>query len=261
MAKGLVKKIARKAWKVTKRLTGNRYGRGYSQILSKGVPQMVKDISYLKSVINSEKLRITVHNASPVPVSQVNANANGYYILDITPVPAQGDGVSNRTGSSLKLHSSSINLQLYQQSAAISPMKFKIFIIKVNGNPDLLTNVVGQFLVANPFNTATDYNSNRNPDFMKNFRVLRVIKTSLAPDNLTSAVSMRELRIGLKYKNHHVRYDRNTTTVTNGQIVMLITVDSGNQSTTTASTLNVPVQATNTGALVNWFYDHYYYDN
>lgn len=262
MAKAFVKSLAKKAWKATKRITGNRYGRGYSQIMKKGVPQMVKDINYLKSVINSEKLRLTYNTPTPQAFGQVNGNVTAIHQFDITPNPSQGDGYNNRTGSSIKLHSTNIAFQFSQQASAISGAKFKIYIVQIIGSPEPLATTAANFFIANPFNTVVDINSSRNPDYFKNYKVLRTKTVRLSSDSTTSMTAMKSIRLGLKYKSHHVRWDKNSNTViTAGQIVMFIVADSGNMSGSTVSTLEVPVKATNTGAFVQYAYDHYYYDN
>lgn len=264
MAKRYVKKYAKKAWKSIKRITGNRYGRGYNEIMTKGVPQMVKDINYLKEIINSEKLRLTISNTgSPDSVGQVTSNSTGMWIKDITPAPGQGDTVNGRTGRSIKLHSSCLKFQFYQQAATYQPVKMVIEIYKLVGTPlTTAAAIQAQAYQPNPFNGIIDYHSSRLPEYFRNFRLVRrkyvVLPTD--PGSVTQQTTLREVTIPIKYKSHHVKFANDGTGVALGQILCIIRADSGNIGGT-ASTLNIPVKEVNTGAYFNYFFDHYYYDN
>lgn len=249
-----------KAWKVIKKVTGNRYGRGTEQILTKGIPQMVNDISYLKSVINSEKLRISVTPGGAQGVGQTS----GAYLYDITPYPLQGDGISNRTGSSIKLHSSSIRFQISQQANTLTPIKLKILIVEIKGptRSDTST-ILSQMFLPNPFNSLIDFNSSRNSDYMKDFRVIRQVTYTLPldPASLTTQTVVVEKRLGLKYKNRHIKFNQNGQVIASGQLYMIMLADVGNATGTVTSVTNVITNAVNTGCYVNYFVDHYYYDN
>lgn len=264
-----VKKYAKKAWKVVKKVTGDRYGRGWKQISTKGIPQMVKDINYLKSAINSEKLRFVVASSptSPTGLAQINGNAPGYIALDITPTPTQGDGYNNRTGSSIKIHSSNFRFMFTEQSSTLSPLRFKIMIFEVKGNTTTTSTAMSEIFNANPFTGFIDYNSSRNPDYFKDYKLLKTAYTglSLNPASLVGQQNVKELRFGMKFKNRHVRWDKNTSVITSGQLIMVILCNSGNWGAApTAAPYNaqtVPVQAASTGALENHYIEHYYYDN
>lgn len=267
--KKYVKRQSRRAWKAIKKFTGDRYGRGANQIISKGIPQMVRDIKMLKSVVNSEKLRFVVASSStsPTGLAQINGNAPGYIALDITPTPTQGDGYSNRTGSSIKLHSTNYRFMFTEQSATLSPLRFKIMIFEVMGNTTTPATAIAEIFNANPFTGFIDYNSSRNPDYFKDYKLLKTAYSglSLNPASLVGQQNVKELRFGMKYKNRHIRWDKNTSVITSGQLIMVILCNSGNWgSAPTASPYNsatVPVQTASTGALENHYIEHYYYDN
>lgn len=269
--KRYVKRQSRRAWKAIKKFTGDRYGRGANQIIRKGIPQMVKDINMLKSVINSEKLRINLSSSatSPSSIGQINGNAPGYQVLDITPNPTQGDGYNNRTGSSIRLHSSNIKFMFHQQASTMSPLRFRIELYEVVGNTNTTLGAVSEIYSANPFTGMIDYNSSRNPDYFKDYKLLRTRRFTmpLDPASVSAQTMVKDVRIGMKYRSRHVRWDKNTSVVTSGQLIMVILCDTGNASNGTAPTISpynsatVPIQGINTGALMSYYIDHYYYDN
>lgn len=262
--KSYAKKQGRRAWKAIKKFTGDRYGRGASQIVSKGLPQLARDVKMLKSVINSEKLRVTINNTTnPDSVGQVTSNSTGMWIKDITPAPAQGDTVNGRTGRSIKVHSSCLKFQFYQQTATYQPIKLVVEIYKIPGTPmTTAATIQAQGFQVNPFNGVIDYNSSRNPEYFRNLQLVRRKYVTLPtdPGSVASQTTLREVVIPLRYKSHHVKFANDGTGVATGQILCIIRADSGNIGGT-ASTLNIPVKEVNTGAYFNYYIDHYYYDN
>lgn len=262
--KSYAKKQVGRAWRAGKRFVKKRYLR------KGGLQNVMKDVAMLKSVINSEKLRYTIASSatSPIGVGQIAANAPGYYVADITPALTQGDGYNNRTGSSVKLHSANLRFLFTQQASTLSPLKFKIQIYKVVGNTNTTLGAVSEIFSANPFTGMIDYNSTRNPDYFKDYKLVKTAYASipLDPASLTAQKGLKEMRFGLKFKSHHLRWDKNTSVLTNGQLIMVVFCNSGNSSGTaptitpyTSST--VPVQDINSGGLMNYYIDHFYYDN
>lgn len=256
-----VKRIAKKAGSAIKK----RYfkGKGYSK---PKLVQMAKDVMLLKKMVNAEKKRFVISSVSQA-FGQVNANANGYYALDITPTPSQGTTSITRNGNSIRLHSSYLQFQFAQQSSANQPIKGEILLFRVNG--DNVSNVstwLNSYFNANPFITGAniiDYNSTTNPDFYKTGTIIRRKKFTMAVDQISGQLMLTTVKVGMKYKSHHVRYQADGNQVPSyGQIFMMIRVDSGNSSTTTASTLGgIYVPQTNTGLQVSHNITHYFYDN
>lgn len=259
--KKAIKKVAKAAGRAVKR----RYfkGKGYSK---PNVQRMVKDISYLKSVLNPEKKRHQVTVTDQV-VGQCNANVSAYYAIDITPNPAQGASSVQRNGNSIKLHSSHVRLQFQTQMASNPRYRLKIQIVKVLGQPiSPIGNAVTTMLEANPFvtgGTIYDFYSDRDPENFKQFKVLRTKYLTIQPNNITNVASMANISFGMKYPSHHVKFSADaSTTVADGQIFMLITCDNGNVNGSTASTLNGTVlTAVNTGLIFQHDITHFYYDN
>lgn len=262
------KGVAKRAGQVALSAAKERYGTFTDPKLA----NIWKDVMMLKSVINSEKKRIRIASASQQAVSQVNANASGHWALDVTPQPAQGITMSTRNGASIKLHSSYMKFQFYQQTANVHPMRLKLYIIEVRGDPIPAATAAGEFFAANQWIAAQnsfiairDYNSQRNPDYFRDYRVLAQKGFTLKADNYNGQTMIKDIVVKLKYnrgKGHHVRFDSDTTTVTQGQLVAFIVADSGNQNGSTGSTLNgIPIAAVLTGATFNYDLQHYFYDN
>lgn len=268
MAKSSRGKYVKKAWKAIKKYTGDRYGRGWNEISTKGVSQMVKDINYLKSAINSEKLRFIINpGTSTTALGQIAGNAPGYIAADITPTPTQGDGYNNRTGSSIKIHSSNYKFFFTEQSSTMSHLKFKIMIFRVNGNSTTTATAISEIFNANPFTGIIDYNSSRNPDYFKDYKLIKTKYADIPmnPASLVGQQGVKEIRFGMKLRNYHVRWDKNTSVITSGQLLMFIFCNSGNTGAVPTSApyngASIPVQAASTGALENHYIEHYYYDN
>lgn len=267
--KRYVKKGAKNAWKAVKKYTGDRYGRGWKQISTKGIPQMIKDINQLKAVINSEKLRYTIASSSTTPnnVAQINGNSAGHHTFDVTPQPTQGDGYNNRTGASIKIHSSNFQFLFTEQTNTMSDLRLKIVLFEVKGNSTTAATAVSEMFLANPFTGIIDYSSARNPDYFKDYRVLKTkfVKIPMNPASMTGQFAVKPIRFGMKYKNRHVRWDKNTSVITSGQMFCVIFCDVGNfgAAPTIApyTSATIPIQSTLTGAQLMYNIDHYYYDN
>lgn len=262
-----VKKAIRKGAGQIKR----RYfkGKGFSR---PRLSNIVSDVARLKAMVNSEKKRLDITTALQ-PVGQLNgATGSGLFITDITPVPGSGSSFQQRTGASIKLHSSHMQFQILQQSAASQGVRLKIQIVQIKGTPftSLLPFVTQMYdlntFVLNAGSTViVDYNSQLKPDSFGTYKILREKRVHIPIDPYTGALQIKTFSLGIKYnrgQGHHVRYYGDTTGISDGQIVMFITADSGNISSSTASTLTgTPVQAVNTGVLMSYDIKHYYYDN
>jgi len=165
------KKVAKKAWSGVKTLTGNRYGRGTKQIITKGVPQLAKDVLALQKLINVEKKVFELTNT--VNVGQVFANVNGIGIIDVTPNPAEGITYTTRNGRSIKLTGGTMNMQFSEQSAQNIRCRVKIQLIQVIGNPfSSGATMLSELYDVNPLTTIIDFNSDRNPNNFRQFKIL-----------------------------------------------------------------------------------------
>lgn len=249
------KAYGKKLWKKAGTAIKKRY------IRNGGLRQLSKDVAIVKSMINAEKKYTFTNIATTVGQCSVNADS-GYYATDITPIPSEGITQTSRNGASIKVSSMILRCQLVQQTNLNTDMRVTIYIIKNFQNNTINAALVNQFLVPDAISTMTDYNSIRNPDYFKLFRVIAKKSYKLSNDSATSQNQLKDFQINLSFKNHHVRFNADTNTVASGQIWMLVVADTGNKDGTTASTLtNVGNTAVNTGARFICSIRNYYYDN
>lgn len=259
-----IRKVAKKAGRAVKR----RYfkGKGFSK---PNVGRMVKDVAFLKSIVNAEKKRLQVASTTRQVVAQVaGASSSGQYMLDITPTPTQGVSYNQRTGNSIKWHSSFINFQFTHQAATSAPVTLLIQIVKVVGEPyaTLNPNALEDYLMPNPFcpsSTVYDLYAPRNPNSFKTFRVLRSKKVHVKCDQISGQPMLASVNCGLKLRNHHVKWQNDNTTLASGQVFIIIRANTGNSDNTTTWTGGEGVYITTptTGIQFNYQYQHYYYDN
>lgn len=259
--KRYVKKVAKKVGRAVK----SRYfsGKGYSK---PKIGQMVKDISMIKGMLNTEKKRVTQTSGTDTfLLGQVNFNNSGHWLADITPNPQQGVGVENKTGNSIKVVGSHFDFQFWAQHAMISGQRIKIQVIQVLGQPfSTVTDILGKFITPTAFvtgGTIYDINSDRDQDYYKNFRVLLTKYAYLKPDDMSGETSVARVKFGMKY-NMHIRNNNNDPTLSSGQLIMLITADRGNCNSANNSGLGgVPVIPANTGSVFRFENVHYFVDN
>lgn len=258
-------RFAKKAMGKAKRYAKKRYlrkGAGYGTGLR--LNKLSKDILLIKSKLNTEKKYIDTGEVATQGVGQCNANNIGNYCVDITPTPASGSGFSQRTGKSIKAVAMCLEYQLVQQANCVGPRRFKLFIGQTVGTPipPLGANSIQtNFLEANPITTMIDYNSNRDINFFQRFKVLACKKIYLKDDSIASQAQITTGKIAMKL-NHHIQFDDNTTTVTNGQLFWFIVADAGNWNSSVDSTLaNVAVTGNQTGASFQTYTRFWYVDN
>jgi len=252
------KKYARKIYKATGLVNPVKRGRLSST-------RLAKDVAYLKHIINSEKFRLETKIDNQV-VAQCNVNASGHYLIDVTPIPSQGDGYNNRQGNSMKWVSSHYSFFFQKQSALSGNIRGTIEFIQVIGEPFTNpSNILGRFIEPNRWvdgGTIYDVASDRKPEYFKNFRVIRKINFGFKASDFVGQQLQKVINTGFTLKNHHVKFNNNSNTISSGQILMLIRTDTGNCSTTSNSTLdNVSNLAQNTGLFMSHNRIDYYYDN
>ena len=196
----------------------------------------------------------------------MNANTSGHYLVGLTPLPPQGNDYNQRTGNSIKWVSSFLNFQFTHESATTAATKLCIHIVKFIGlqPTNIASAVLDKYLMPNTFIAGTpiyDDNSFRNPDYFKSFKVLKKKYVYIKCDSITNQPVTKNVKLGLR-PNHHIKWATDGTTISEGQVFLMITSDTGNFSLTTNSTLpNVYQLGMNTGILMNYNYTHYFIDN
>lgn len=249
------RKISRKVYKATGLKNPFKQGKLSSS-------RLIKDVQMLKSMLNAEKKQISL-NATTATISQVfGVNGQGYYLHDITPIISQSLTGTGRSGNSVKIHSLCLKGQLIQQASAVQAQKIKIEFFLNKGTTLSTTNLVSVIYDNNALNGLVDINATRALDTYKNWVCMCRRVYTINQDNQANVTGFKDITIPLKFKNYHVKYDdTNTNSVTNGQMIMLITADSGNASTVASTLTNIPVVAASTGSTINYFINYWFYDN
>lgn len=238
-----VKKVGKFAFGVAKKAAYARYGN------RNGLSTLVRDVGYLKSMVNAEKKRQDVSVVSGT-VAQFATAASGHYLNDITPIIPQGVTYNTRNGASIKMHSMILKFKFQQQSATINPLRFKIQVYARVG-PTTAANIASMF-DSNAFVAGSiyDYNSNRNPDSFPNFKLIATRKRTLIGDNISTQTEISDITIPIKFgkKGRHVRYDKDSNSHQTGQLFLVILADSGDGNA-------------NTGCIFGYSQRVFYYDN
>lgn len=202
--------------------------------------------------------------------------AGGWSCWDATPYPSQGNGYNQRQGSNIKLVSSYLKFQLSQQSTnTLTPIKIKFFLLQIPGQPLGPGNFVTSMFLNSTFPNGTningndgliDYNSGLDPDHRRDFKIIAKKTMTLPLDNINAQVTVKEYGFGIKYNRgagHTVRYDRNSNSPTDGQLLAVVIADAGNAGSYTYAGNGTGTLVNNSsasGALLNFQFCHYYID-
>lgn len=256
---GLVKRASRYVKKAAKKRYINRGGR-----IATG--KIMKDVAWLKSVLNPEKKKFQ-QNVTDASVGQCNINANGYYVLDITPTPAQGITSTTRNGNSIKVHSAYLKYQFQSQNLLTgNPIRFRMMVVKTLGQPRTMADAVTTMFDPNSFITGgsiIDYNSDRNEEAYKQFQIIRSKNLYLKPNGHNNQRLHFTGGMGIKFKSHHVKFTTDAgSVVQDGQYFLLILADNGNINVSTGSTLvGTSESSAQSGCALQLDITQWYYDN
>lgn len=252
-------KMFKKGYRTVKKSAKKRYT---SKSGGVAMSKLVRDLALVKASLNVEKKVLTSQVVGGVYIGQTNGTSNtGWEGYDITPPITQGVGSSQRTGNSVKLVSMAIKGQIRQMTDNRHPMKIKIQVFRVIGVPSAISTIVPQVYDNNVITQLIDYNSERNINYFKSYRLMATRYVYLQPDPVGGETMIKEFNIIMKM-NHHIKWENDSTTVTDGQLAFIFTADSGNASPSVAATDGtLPILATNTGANAQFFTRFYYVDN
>lgn len=248
-----------RAGKVVGKAMRMRYGTWKKPKIS----NIVKDVSFLKSVINVEKKRVDTLPISDQTVGQVNGNSGGSLCIDLTPTISQGQTSSTRNGDSIKITGILLQGQFYGMGSHTSKTKLIMEIWMCPNRPAETINSVTltNLFNTNPISQVIDYNSLRNPDYFANYKRIAVIRTTVAYDNFSGQIGVATFKKFIKL-DHHLRYFKDGAAITDGQWFCTVRADNGNNSASTASTLpRLSVTPINTGVWCQLYQRVYYVDN
>jgi len=243
----------KKAKRFVRRVGKKVLGMAKKRYVSKGRPNVsniYKDVMMLKKLINVEKKRVDV-SVTTVNFGQFNGvGIGGASCQPITPVIVQGITGSTRNGNSLKLVSACLDIQFAAQLNSINGLNLKWYLINRKDNSVDTTAAIalGDFLEPNVFSGVIDYHSNRDPEFFKNFTVIKSGTAKLTPDSVSGNTAYAQRKIPLKL-SHHLRYNTDATTITTiNKFFLIFTADTGDSNIAT-------------GCAASFAIRYYYVDN
>lgn len=259
--------------KFVKRVTQNpkkafkkRYGIGKNRQVKTAT--IAKDVMKLMAMVNAEK-KINTIGPNASSVAQAAVNLTGALCLDVTPMMAEGADQFQRNGISLKLHTQLWQIQLFQQSGALSGNTYTFELWQNKGPTMAQTTLLTSVYEPSVFSGIIDMTSSRNPDHFNDFSLIKRYKRRLSDPAYAGDVVNATFKIPIKFNNgkgHHIRYTGTGSTnyltdVQAGQLFIICRADNGNSSTSAASTLPIAVTAIRTGITMNWAVKTWFYDN
>ncbi len=221
--------------------------------------KLVADLEMIKSRLNVEK-KYKDANLVTGHVGQVDVNANGIYMLDVTPSITQGIDSDERIGNSLKVTGLSFPFQFNGSSECISARKIRVMLFRVNSadNGVNLTETITDYFDLNPITGIIDMNSPKayrraTHDGIKLIRQ----KTYTLPAVHTTAVGGDDDVDDREYSSFMakfnvkcddvLRYNQSSDTAPDGtRYYMFLMADKGNVGSS-GSSLAVPIQRVDTG--------------
>jgi len=270
-------KFIKKTIRAGKRFVKKRYNIGKGKKGGLNVARIAKDAAMIVRTLNAEKKIWAIAAGNQLStgqaVGQVNGNNSGTRCYDITPLLEQGVTATTRNGDSVKFTSAYFQFMVSQQTANVIANKLSIELWHYNGgSPISEADFLAALYQPTVFSSVTDFQSARNIDRLGDMRMIRKMVVRLEGDTTNNALNVRYVNMPIKFnkgKGHHIRYTGATITnnplvdIVNGrsQLFLVYRAESGNRSTATASTLNVPITAINTGLFVQASYTMYFYDN
>lgn len=255
---------AKKAAITARRAIQNRYIYKKSGYTPK-IQTIARDLYVLKKMVNAEKKRLKVTQSTLQTVGQVNNNNSGHFLLDLTPPIAQnGNTYNGRSGNSVKWVSSFLDFNFQSQSSHQQETIITFHIVEVIGQPySTMTDILGKYIQGNSFTSGSIYDSygDRDVDYFKNFRVLKKQNVKIDSDTVSSLQISKRIRIPLKFNNRHIRWSLDTSSVSEGQVFLLITCNNGNAGGSASTVTNVYPTSSNSGFNFVYEFNHYYFDN
>lgn len=246
------------------------------------VAALSRDIAILRGLTSSVMAGLNVEkkfidkDVITSAVGQTYGGLAGWVGHDITPQIAQGVGQQQRVGNSIKLTGMSFPIQFTGQPGCMAGRKLKVMLFRVyDGNNNMtVTDVIHDYLDANPLNGLRDMGSPRAYRNGKHDGIKLVrskVYTLKAPTiveggaNPTSLDNYEKSGFTCKFNvklNEIVRYSTNADDTPDGcRYFLFILCDKGNHHLTVNSTQDVPVPESNTGVSYRMSQRSWWVDN
>jgi len=246
---------------------GATYRTGFG--VAKDLASLRKDVKEMKKRQNVEKNYVDV-DVSTTDLGQVDGSADAIRTMDVTPIISQGDGQGNRHGNSLKLTGMSFPMSFIGQADTLSARKITVSLMRVrdNNNNTSGSDVTSQYWDVNPLNGLRDANAPRNYRNAKQDGVVCIRQKTYMLKQTSQEISgnaKEQAHFTAKFNvslQDVLRYAENGHSSPDGiRYFLVIQVDSGNASSSSASTLDVPVLDTYTGVILRLSQRAWYVDN
>jgi len=259
-----VKKVMRKG----KRYAKKRYmrkGAGYGTGVR--LNKLSQDIRLIKSSLNTEKKY--ADQQTVFSCAQVNGNSFGGMANWVTPAITPGtSGIAERVGNSIKLTGLAIKFQLMatDPNFRVSHGKFRFIIFEALDHDVTAIEALEDLLENNQITGLRDYNSERDLQQFKNFRIYCNKRFSIPNGNESGNAQYHQptfmSRSFAMKMNHHIKYQHGTANQVSGKLFFAVLFDHGNQSSVTTSTnTNIPITDVDTGYKMNLVIRNWYVDN
>lgn len=229
---------------------------------------VAQGIKRYKTNLEKDADKVYVVAATGNKVGQINGGLSGHFVTDVTPKPIQDVSDNGRIGSDIKLSRLNFTVHLFPSDASFfeHEMKVRYDIWLIKGSPITDLEAINFYNHSTDAVSVIDMTSTLDPSYSSTKQASRIcsqVATLKMPFH-SEASSVQSNCHALTSKsiklNHKVRFDDDSMNVTGGQLKLVVLADSGNRSTTSTSSFNVPVQLLNTGADFNYKMEYYYLD-
>lgn len=211
--------------------------------------QIAKDVKMLKGLVNAEKQNADFSVNTPTKFARVSSSGSGAVILSIHPTISQGISEDQRKGDTYKVCSMLLQAQI-RCTSNISDINYKIYIVRKPTQALVATHAgdLANLLEPNPFTGVQDFNSLRNYEQFRDFRVMKVITGKIrGAEGTTSNINVKQHVCPLKC-DFHTRYDKGTTNIEHNELFAVFVADEKINTAADAPTFELHNRI--------WFYDN-----
>ena len=215
--------------------------------------KLYKDVKILKTA-NSQKEKKHHRESYVGGTGQVAVNQAGYNSLDVSCNPPQGTTSITRIGTKLSLMSTRFNIQFYQQTNTSVGINLRVQVYRIKGLPISTVNVFpDSYFLDNPIvgggGIIRDIQSFPDPDFAGDSSLLHTSYCYLPAENYSTQSIVKEHNFTVNYKTPIVTrfLNETSTTIVEGQLILVIMADSGNTGVSLSTLSYIPVATQQTG--------------
>ncbi len=211
--------------------------------------QIARDVQMLKGLVNAEKQNADFSVTTPTAFSRVSSSGSGAVILSIHPTVSQGISEDQRKGDTYKVCSMLFQCQV-RCTSNLGDINYKIYICRKPTQVLTPTHAgdLANLFENNPFTGVVDFNSLRNYEQYKDFRVMKVITAKIrGGESDTNNVNVKQHVIPLKC-NFHTRYDKGTNNIEHNEIFAVFVADEKINTAADAPTFELHNRI--------WYYDN-----